>query len=113
MQGKTEKSAQKILNDAKAVVEAGAFAVTLECVPESIAAQITESTDAITIGIGAGNKCDGQVLVWQDMAGYSNGFVPKFVKQYANIHDNLLEAFKQYKEEVANHTFPDKEHTFH
>ena len=113
VQGKTEKSAQKILDDAKAVVEAGAFAVTLECVPESIAAQITESTEALTIGIGAGNKCDAQVLVWQDMAGYSNGFVPKFVKKYANIHDTMLEAFKQYKEEVSNHTFPNREQTFH
>ena len=113
VQGKTEESARKIIEDAKAVVEAGAFAITLECVPESIATQITESTSAITIGIGAGNQCDAQVLVWQDMAGYNNGFVPKFVKKYANLHDTMLDAFKQYKEEVENRTFPDKEHTFH
>ena len=113
VQGKTEDAVQKLLSDAKAVVEAGAFAITLECIPEALATKVTESTNAITIGIGAGNKCDAQVLVWQDMTGYSNGFRPKFVKQYANIHDTMLDAFKQYKEEVENRTFPDKEHTFH
>lgn len=113
VQGKTEDSVQKLLSDAKAVVEAGAFAITLECIPEALATKVTESTNAITIGIGAGNTCDAQVLVWQDMMGYSNGFKPKFVKQYANLHDTMLNAFKQYKEEVENRTFPDKEHTFH
>jgi len=113
VQGKTDAAAQKLLEDAKAVVEAGAFAITLECVPESLAAKITEMTDAITIGIGAGNKCDAQVLVWQDMAGYHDGFKPKFVKRYADIHDIMLNAFKQYKEEVANRTFPNTEQTFH
>lgn len=112
VQGKSVAAAQKIIGDAKAVVEAGAFAVTLECVPEALAKIVTESIDALTIGIGAGKYCDGQVLVGQDMLGYSNGFCPKFVKKYANVHDVMLEAFKEYKQECENRTFPTEAHTF-
>lgn len=112
VQGKSLAAAQKIIDDAKAVVEAGAFAVALECVPEALAKIITESIDALTIGIGAGKYCDGQVLVGQDMLGYSNGFCPKFVKKYANVHDVMLEAFKKYKQECENRTFPTEAHTF-
>lgn len=112
VQGKSVAAAQKIIDDAKAVAEAGAFAVTLECVPEALAKIITESIDALTIGIGAGKYCDGQVLVGQDMLGYSNGFCPKFVKKYANVHDVMLEAFKEYKQECENRTFPAEAHTF-
>lgn len=112
VQGKSVAAAQKIIDDANAVVEAGAFAVTLECVPEALAKIITESIDALTIGIGAGKYCDGQVLVGQDMLGYSNGFCPKFVKKYANVHDVMLEAFKKYKQECENRTFPTETHTF-
>ena len=107
VQGKSLEQAQKLIKDAEAVAEAGAFAITLECVPAPLAKLITEQTDALTIGIGAGNGCDGQVLVYQDMLGYTGGFVPKFVKKYADLHSVMLEAFKQYKQECANRSFPE------
>ena len=112
VQGKSVEAAQKILDDAKAVVEAGAFAVTLECVPEALAKKVTESIDAITIGIGAGRYCDGQVLVYQDMLGYTEGFSPKFVKKYANLHDIMLKAFREYKSECEQRIFPSDNHVF-
>ena len=112
VQGKSVEAAQKILDDAKAVVEAGAFAVTLECVPEALAKKVTESIDAITIGIGAGRYCDGQVLVYQDMLGYTEGFSPKFVKKYANLHDIMLNAFREYKSECEQRIFPSDNHVF-
>lgn len=106
VQGKSLHDAQRLIEDAKAVTEAGAFAVTLECVPEALAKMITDSVSALTIGIGAGRYCDGQVLVYQDMLGYTGGFTPKFVKKYANLHDIMLEAFKQYKDECERRVFP-------
>ena len=112
VQGKSLRDAQKIIEDAKAVSDAGAFAVTLECVPEALAKKITESIDALTIGIGAGRYCDGQVLVYQDMLGYTDGFCPKFVKRYANVHDTMLKAFREYKGECEKRTLPSKAHTF-
>ena len=112
VQGKTVEAAQHLIDDAKAVAEAGAFAITLECVPASLAKKVTESVPALTIGIGAGNGCDGQVLVYQDMLGYTDGFTPKFVKKYANLHEVMLEAFKQYKAECENRTFPTPSNTF-
>ena len=112
VQGKTVEAAQHLIDDAKAVAEAGAFAITLECVPAALAQKVTESVPALTIGIGAGNGCDGQVLVYQDMLGYTNGFTPKFVKKYANLHEVMLEAFKQYKAECENRTFPTPSNTF-
>ena len=107
VQGKSLEQAQKLIKDAEAVEKAGAFAITLECVPAPLAKLITEQSDALTIGIGAGNGCDGQVLVYQDMLGYTGGFVPKFVKKYADLHSVMLEAFKQYKQECANRSFPE------
>ena len=107
VQGKSLEQAKKLLKDAKAVEEAGAFAITLECVPAPLAKLVTEQTNALTIGIGAGNGCDGQVLVYQDMLGYTGGFVPKFVKKYADLHSVLLEAFKQYKKECGERSFPE------
>lgn len=112
VQGKTVEAAQDLIDDAKAVAEAGAFAITLECVPAALAKKVTESVPALTIGIGAGNGCDGQVLVYQDMLGYTDGFTPKFVKKYANLHEVMLEAFKQYKAECENRTFPTPSNTF-
>lgn len=112
VQGKTVEAAQHLIDDAKAVAEAGAFAITLECVPAALAQKVTESVPALTIGIGAGNGCDGQVLVYQDMLGYTDGFTPKFVKKYANLHEVMLEAFKQYKAECENRTFPTPSNTF-
>ncbi len=112
VQGKTAQAAQQLLDDARALEAAGAFAVTLECVPEALARKITEQVSALTIGIGAGKYCDAQVLVYQDMLGYADGFTPKFVKKYANLHDIMLEAFHHYKEECESGAFPAKEHTF-
>jgi 3-methyl-2-oxobutanoate hydroxymethyltransferase len=112
VQGKSLEQAQKLLADAKAVEEAGAFAITLECVPEALAKMITEQTSALTIGIGAGKYCDGQVLVYQDMLGYNDGFVPKFVKQYANLHSVMLQAFKEYKQDCELRTFPENSRTY-
>ena len=112
VQGKSLKQAQKLLADAKAVEEAGAFAITLECVPEALAKLITEQSNALTIGIGAGKYCDGQVLVYQDMLGFTDGFTPKFVKKYADLHSVMLEAFKQYKEECEQRTFPEDNRTY-
>ena len=112
VQGKTEEAARRLLTDVDAVTKAGAFAITLECVPEALAKLATERTEALTIGIGAGRYCDGQVLVYQDMLGYTQGFVPKFVKQYANLHDTMLEAFRRYKEDCEQRAFPADAHTF-
>ena len=112
VQGKSLEKAQKLLDDAKAVEEAGAFAITLECVPEALAKIITEESNALTIGIGAGRYCDGQVLVYQDMLGYTEGFIPKFVKKYADLHSVMLEAFKQYKKDCEQRTFPEDGHTY-
>ena len=112
VQGKTEEAARRLLADAQAVTEAGAFAITLECVPEPLARLVTERTSALTIGIGAGKYCDGQVLVYQDMLGYTDGFTPKFVKKYASLHDTMLEAFKRYKADCERRDFPAEEHTF-
>lgn len=112
VQGKSQAAAQKLIDDAKAVSEAGAFAITLECVPAAVAEIITKSVPSITIGIGAGNGCDGQVLVYQDMLGYTAGFSPKFLKKYADLHSIMLEAFKQYKSDVESRTFPSAENAF-
>lgn len=112
VQGKTELAAKKLLEDALAVQEAGAFAVVIEAVPEKLASLITSRLDIVTIGIGAGNGCDGQVLVYQDMLGMFSDFTPKFVKRYANIGEMMTSAFKQYDEDVKNSSFPSEEHTY-
>lgn len=112
VQGKSLERARKLLADAKAVEEAGAFAITLECVPEALAKLITERTSALTIGIGAGKHCDGQVLVYQDMLGYTDGKTAKFVKKYADLHSIMLEAFKQYKTECEQRKFPGEGQTY-
>lgn len=112
VQGKGAEAAQKLLDEARAVEEAGAFAVVLECVPKALAAKITESISIPTIGIGAGAGCDGQVLVYQDMLAVYADMKPKFVKQYAQIGTQMREAFRTYRQEVADGTFPAEEHTF-
>lgn len=112
VQGKTEAAAKKLLEDAFAVEKSGAFAVVIEAVPEKLATLITKKLDIVTIGIGAGNGCDGQVLVYQDMLGMFSDFTPKFVKKYANIGEMMTNAFKKYDEEVKSSAFPAKEHTF-
>lgn len=113
VQGKSAEAAQKLLDDARALEQAGAFAIVLECVPEALAAKVTESLKtAATIGIGAGKYCDGQVLVCNDLLGYTDGFCPKFVKRYADLHSEMTEAFKAYAEDVKARSFPAAEHTF-
>jgi 3-methyl-2-oxobutanoate hydroxymethyltransferase len=102
----------KLMSDAKALEAAGAFAVVMEMVPGDVAAEITRTLAIPTIGIGAGNQCDAQVLVWQDMAGLRTGRIPRFVKQYADVHSVLLRAAQDYAADVAAGTFPGPEHTF-
>ena len=112
VQGKTEKAAKKLIADALAVQEAGAFAVVLEGIPSKLANLVTEKLDIPTIGIGAGNGCDGQVLVYQDMLGMFSDFTPKFVKRYANIGEVMKEAFQKYMEEIQSGAFPSSEHEY-
>ena len=112
VQGKSLAQAQKIIDDAKALEEAGVFAITLECVPEELSKIITETVSVPTIGIGAGKYCDGQVLVSNDMLGMFSDFVPKFVKQFAHLSPSIEDAVKTYIEEMNNNSFPEKKHTF-
>lgn len=112
VQGKTEAAAKKLMEDAKKVQEAGAFALVLEAVPAKLAEMITQQLTIPTIGIGAGNKCDGQVLVYQDMLGMFSDFTPKFVKQYANLGEIMKAAFRSYIEEVQSGVFPAKENEY-
>jgi 3-methyl-2-oxobutanoate hydroxymethyltransferase len=104
--------AEKLLADAHAVQEAGAFAVVLEMVPAEIAGQVTKELTIPTIGIGAGVDCDAQVLVWPDMAGYTGGRVPRFVKKYADLRTELLRAAREYADDVRGGVFPGPEHSF-
>ncbi len=102
----------RLLADAQALEAAGAFAVVMEMVPGEVAAEITKTLAIPTIGIGAGVDCDAQVLVWQDMAGLRTGRMPRFVKQYADLHSVLRTAAEEYAADVAAGTFPGPEHTF-
>ncbi len=112
VQGKSEAAARKLLSDAKAVEEAGAFMVVLECVPAKLAEMIAKELTIPSIGIGAGAGCDGQVLVYQDMLTMFSDFKPKFVKQFANAGDLMKQAFADYTREVKEGIFPAAEHTF-
>lgn len=112
VQGKEEKGAQKLLDDANILEESGAFAVVLECVPALLAQKVTNSIGIPTIGIGAGVHCDGQVLVTNDLLGLYPGFSPKFAKQYANLHVEVAQAVAEYKKEVETRVFPSSEHSF-
>ena len=112
VQGKTEEAARKLIEDAIALQEAGAFAIVIECVPHKLAEYISEILSIPTIGIGAGNGCSGQVLVYQDMLGMYSDFTPKFVKKFANVGDVMTDAFKSYSDEVKTGQFPTEEHSF-
>lgn len=112
VQGKGEANAERVLRDAFDVQEAGAFMCVLECVPPKLAGLITKKVDMITIGIGAGASCDGQVLVLQDMLGMSGDFKPKFVKRFGEIGGLMTEAFRAYDTEVKNGTFPEAAQTY-
>jgi 3-methyl-2-oxobutanoate hydroxymethyltransferase len=112
VQGKDELAAKQLIEDAVLIEKAGAFSIVLEGIPEKVAELITKAVSIPTIGIGAGKHCDGQVLVYQDMLGMFNDFVPKFVKQYANIGTIMREAIGSYVKEVQDGTFPEEKHTF-
>lgn len=112
VQGRDEQQRKQLLEDAMAVARAGAFSVVMECVPASLAREITETLAIPTIGIGAGPDCDGQVLVIHDVLGLLKGFRPKFVKHYTNMAETVDRAVKQYIQEVREGTFPAKEHIF-
>lgn len=112
VQGKTNEAAQKLIDDAKALEKAGVFAIVVECVPAELGKAITEAVNVPVIGIGAGKYCDGQVLVYQDMLAMYDKMKPKFVKAYANIGEQMIEAFKAYDNEVKSGAFPTDEHSF-
>jgi 3-methyl-2-oxobutanoate hydroxymethyltransferase len=113
VQGKDAQAAQKIIDDALALQDAGAFSVLLEAVPAPIAKMVTERLTVPTIGIGAGVHCDGQVLVVHDMLGLFDRFTPKFAKKYVNLSEVILKALDAYKEEVIKGEFPTDQHSFH
>lgn len=112
VQGKDGDAARKLIDDAKQLEEAGAFAIVVECVPQQLAKVITETVQIPIIGIGAGADCDGQVLVVQDMLGMYSDFTPKFVKKFANLKEQIIQACQEYKEAVQNKSFPGPEHVF-
>ncbi|MCP8968780.1 3-methyl-2-oxobutanoate hydroxymethyltransferase [Ectobacillus ponti] len=112
VQGKDAESARKLLADAKACEEAGAVALVLECVPKQLGAEISAMLQIPTIGIGAGSKTDGQVLVYHDIITYGVGRVPKFVKSYAAVQDEIVRGIIQYRDEVKARQFPDDAHSF-
>lgn len=112
VQGKGEENAKRVLEDALAVQEAGAFAVVLECIPAKLAAIITKKLSIPTIGIGAGNECDGQILVYQDMLGMFSDYIPKFAKKFADVGTMMKTAFADYIKEVSEGSYPAPEHTF-
>ena len=112
LRGKDNESAERLLGDARSLEDAGAFAVVLECVAAKVAGVITNSVSIPTIGIGSGPLCDGQILVTHDLLGIFDQFKPKFVKQYAQVNEIMLNAFKEYKKDVEEGTFPGPEHSF-
>ena len=113
VQGKSLKSAVRLMEDARALEEAGAFALVLECVPASLARLITERVSIPTIGIGAGRNCDGQVQVFHDMLGLFTDFVPKHAKRYADLGQSIAGAVAEYISEVKDQRFPAREHSYH
>ncbi|MEC4017857.1 3-methyl-2-oxobutanoate hydroxymethyltransferase [Streptomyces sp. H27-D2] len=113
VQGRGDEAAHRMLRDAKAAQDAGAFAVVLELVPAELAAEVTRSLEIPTVGIGAGQECDAQVLVWTDMAGMTGGRMPRFVKQYAQLRQTLGDAAKAFAEDVVGGAYPAEEHSFH
>ena len=112
IKGKNEKEAIKLIEDAKAVEEAGAFCLVIEGVKSEVAKRITKAVNIPTIGIGCGNVTDGQVLVWSDMLGFLDEFMPKFVKEYMDGGNLVREAVQNYASEVKSGTFPDEKHSY-
>lgn len=112
VQGRGDDDRARILADALALQDAGAFSIVLEAVPSDLAAEVTDALDIPTIGIGAGADCDGQVLVWHDMLGLTTGRLPRFVKQYVDLRSQITDAVKAYAHEVADGEYPAPEHTY-
>jgi len=112
VQGRGQAAAERIIEDALAVQDAGAFCVVLEMVPEDVAARVTAALDVPTIGIGAGVGCDGQVLVCNDLLGMDSSFQPRFVKRYASLEGEIVAAMRSYADEVRGGSFPSPEHSF-
>jgi 3-methyl-2-oxobutanoate hydroxymethyltransferase len=112
VQGKKKSDANHLLNDARALEKAGVFAIVIECVPHSLGKAITGAVKVPTIGIGAGRHCDGQILVSHDMLGLSGDSVPRFVKRYTNLGEQMQKAFTAYREEVEAGTFPSDEQSY-
>jgi len=111
-QGKTASAAERLVDDALALEQAGCFAVVLEAVPSPVAAEITRRLEVPTIGIGAGPDCDGQVLVYHDLLGLSEGHLPRFVKRYANLSREIRDALEAYAHDVRTGAFPEEQHTY-
>ncbi|WP_198471401.1 3-methyl-2-oxobutanoate hydroxymethyltransferase [Acetomicrobium sp. S15 = DSM 107314] len=112
VQGKGAQEAEKLLKSALTLQEAGIFSIVLECVPEEVGRLITEKLSIPTIGIGGGRYCDGQVLVFHDTLGLFEKFLPKFVKRYRNLGEEIVKALEEYKQEVKEEKFPGPEHVF-
>ncbi|MEH7380761.1 3-methyl-2-oxobutanoate hydroxymethyltransferase [Bacillus sp. JJ1533] len=112
VQGKDAESARQLIEDAKKVEEAGAIALVLECVPKQLGEEVTNHISIPTIGIGAGNHTDGQVLVFHDVISYGVDRVPKFVKQYVSVNEPILQGLSNYVEEVKARSFPEEKHTY-
>jgi 3-methyl-2-oxobutanoate hydroxymethyltransferase len=109
---KVQRDEARLLNDARAAERAGAFAIVLECIPETIAKKITAELAIPTIGIGAGSACDGQVLVINDLLGLTSGYVPRFVKAYADLQTTIVKAATDFRDDVRERRFPGPEQTF-
>jgi 3-methyl-2-oxobutanoate hydroxymethyltransferase len=112
VQGKSDEGARRLLEDAQALQEAGIFSLVLECIPADLAGEITRGLSIPTLSCGAGPRCDGQVMVFHDMVGITGRKAPKFVKQYANLHDVIREALASFKKEVEDGSFPGPEHCY-
>jgi 3-methyl-2-oxobutanoate hydroxymethyltransferase len=113
VQGKEESAGERLIDDAKDLERAGVFAIALEAIPTHLARKITQSISVPTIGIGAGPHCDGQVLVLYDLLGLFTEFTPKFVRRYADLRTQALEAIRRYKEEVELGKFPSEDESYH
>jgi len=112
VQGKSDEGARRLLEDALALQEAGIFSLLLECIPADLAEEVTRQLSIATLSCGAGPHCDGQVMVFHDMVGVTGKKTPKFVKQYANLHDVIIEALASFKKEVEEGSFPGPEHCY-
>ena len=112
VQGREGAAAERLVEDARSLEEAGAFSIVLELMPAAVAARVTEAVSIPTIGIGAGVGCDGQVLVLPDLLGLNDRFAPKFLKRYASLADEVRSAVGKFGEDVRNRRYPDDEHSF-